>query len=51
VDSTFVAELSAALVGIIVTVLWRIIDRYLPDPNRPSPPGATSAPPAPGQHP
>ena len=27
------AQLIAAVVGAIVTVLWRLIDRYLPDPE------------------
>lgn len=39
------AQIAAALVGILVTIAWRLIDRYLPDPNRPSPPGATAGPP------
>ncbi|HYW86334.1 MAG TPA: hypothetical protein VFB50_01080 [Chloroflexota bacterium] len=41
-DAAVEAQLAAAIVGIVVTVLWRLIDRYLPDPNRPSPPGATT---------
>jgi hypothetical protein len=40
------SELAAAVVGILVTICWRIIDRYLPDPNRPSPPGSTAPPPS-----
>jgi hypothetical protein len=34
VNSEFTAELSAAVLGIVVTVLWRLVDRYLPDPNQ-----------------
>lgn len=37
-DSATQAQVTAALVGILVTVLWRIVDRYLPDPNVPLPP-------------
>jgi hypothetical protein len=32
------AQIAAALVGILVTVAWRLIDRYLPDPNQQPPP-------------
>jgi len=46
VDSNAQAQLAAAAVGILVTVAWRIIDRYLPDPNRPAPPSATATPPS-----
>jgi hypothetical protein len=39
------AQIAAAVVGILVTIAWRLIDRYLPDPNHPSPPPRTPPPP------
>lgn len=44
------AQLAALIVGILATILWRLVDRYLPDPNVPLPPrpgmsGPPSSPP------
>lgn len=38
------AQLVAAVIGVVVTALWRLIDRYLPDPDgkHPSPPASGS---------
>jgi hypothetical protein len=36
-------QITAAIVGAVITILWRLIDRYLPDPNgkHPLPPAPT----------
>jgi len=45
------AQIAAALVGIVVTMAWRLLDKYLPDPLHPTPlpppGGVTPAPPVP----
>ena len=37
------SEVLAVIIGAVVTVIWRLIDRYLPDPD-----GKHPLPPAPG---
>jgi hypothetical protein len=38
-------QLVAALVGLVATIIWRLVDRYLPDET-----GSHPLPPRPGVH-
>ena len=38
------AQVVAAVVGVVATIVWRLVDRYLPDPE-----GKHPLPPRPGR--
>jgi hypothetical protein len=40
------AQITSIIIGVVATIAWRLIDRYLPDPR-----GTHPLPPRPGAHP